>query len=120
MSTATGTLAELEKDLNQAIMDGDALEAFDDFYAEDVVMQEGSDEPFIGKERNRRREQEFFSKVSEVRNLKVTDWAVGDGVTMSTWHFDITHEEWGEQTFDQVAVRHWRDGKVVKERFFKA
>lgn len=39
---------------------------------------------------------------------------------MSTWHFDYTHAEWGPQAYDQVAVRHWSDGKIVRERLFKA
>jgi ketosteroid isomerase-like protein len=119
-TTATRPLAELENDLNAKILSGAALEAFDEYYAPDCTMQEGSDEPFVGKDLNRKREEDFFSSVTELRALELKDVAIGDGVTMSTWHFDVTIEGVGPVAFDQVAVRHWEDGQVVKERFFKA
>ena len=121
MSTsATMTLAEMEQDLNDKILSGDALAAFDEYYADNCIMQEGSAEPFVGKALNRKREEDFFAAVTEVRALLVHDVAVGDGVTMSTWHFDVTIEGVGDVVFDQVAVRYWQDGKIAKERFFKA
>jgi len=119
-TTTQRTLADLEQDLNRKILAGDALEAFEEYYAEDCVMQEGSDEPFQGKVVNRQREKDFFASVTDVREISVGDVAVGDGVTMSTWHFDVTLEGAGDVVFDQVAVRYWDDGKIVKERFFKA
>ena len=121
MSTsATMTLAEMEQDLNDKILSGDALAAFDEYYADTCIMQEGSDEPFVGKALNRKREEDFFAAVTEVRALSVQDVAVGDGVTMSTWHFDVTIDGVGDVVFDQVAVRYWEDGKIARERFFKA
>ena len=120
MTTVAQNLEMLENDLNQKILSGEALDAFEEYYADDVVMQEGSDDPFVGKETNREREKDFFSSVTELRALELKDVAIGEDVTMSVWHFDFTHEEWGEQAYDQVAVRHWRDGEVVRERFFKA
>ena len=52
----------LDEKLNQAILNGKALEAFDELDAADVVMQENSDKPFEGKEFNRKREVEFFNR----------------------------------------------------------
>lgn len=119
-TTTPKTLSEMEQDLNAKILAGQALEAFDEYYADACVMQEGADEPFVGKALNRKREEDFFAAVTEVRALDVKDVAIGDDVTMSTWHFDVTIEGVGDVAFDQVAVRTWRDGKIVKERFFKA
>lgn len=119
-ATATTTLAEKEQDLNHRILEGNALEAFDEYYAEGVVMMEGSDDSWTGKSTNRAREEEFFAKITELRALELHDVAIGDDVTMSRWHYDFTHEEFGEQTFDQIAVRHWKDGEIVREQFFKA
>ena len=42
--TATSEVAVLDKALNDAILSGKALEAFDQYYADDVVMQENSEE----------------------------------------------------------------------------
>jgi len=47
------TIQELNNKLDQAIVSGEALQAFDELYAEDVVMQENSDAPHAGKAFNR-------------------------------------------------------------------
>ena len=112
-------IAELDAELNQMILEGQALEAFEKFYADTCVMIDQGFEPWEGKELNRNREQDFFSKITDFRAGELKDSAVGDGVTFSTWHFDYTHSEWGDQKYDQVAVRHWRDGKVTQERFYR-
>ena len=111
-------LRELVEDLNSMILEGRALEAFEKYYAEDVVMQENARPPTIGKDANREREREFFSKIVELRGADVKAVAVGDDVTMVEWFFDYTHKEWGRRTYHQVAVQRWKDGKIVHERFY--
>ena len=111
-------LRELVEDLNSMILEGRALEAFEKYYAEDVVMQENELPPTIGKAANREREKEFFSNLVELRGADVKAVAVGDGVTMVEWFFDYTHKEWGRRTYHQVAVQRWKDGKIVHERFY--
>jgi hypothetical protein len=118
-ATATLSIAELDAELNEMILQGKALEAFDKFYAESCVMQDQGFEPWEGKELNRQREEDFFSKITDFRAGEIKDVAVGDNVTFSTWHWDYTHEEWGDVKYDQVAVRYWKDGKIVKERFYR-
>src|SRR5262245_29517287 len=63
--TQSDTIA-LDRQLNQAILAGDLLNAFEKFYADDVVMQENDSPPFIGKDVNRKREQEFIDSVQQV------------------------------------------------------
>jgi hypothetical protein len=120
VATTDRTLAQREHDLNTKILSGEALEAFEEHYADEVTMMEGNEDSWTGKATNRAREEEFFAKITELRALELHDVAVGDGVTMSRWHYDFTHEEFGDQRFDQVAVRHWKDGQIVREQFFKA
>jgi ketosteroid isomerase-like protein len=111
-------LKTLVDDLNSMILDGKAMEAFEKYYAEDVVMQENELPPTIGKDANREREKDFFSKVVEFRGADLRAVAVGDGVTMVEWFFDYTHKDWGRRTYHQVAVQRWKDGKIVHERFY--
>lgn len=111
-------LRELVEDLNSMILEGKALEAFEKYYAEDVVMQENELLPTFGKAANREREKEFFSKIVEFTDADVKAVAVGDDVTMVEWFFDYTHKEWGRRTYHQVAVQRWKDGKIVHERFY--
>ncbi len=111
-------IAELDRELNEAILNGAALEAFETYYADDVVMQENDAAPTIGKDANREREQAFFAAITDFRGGKVLASGVGGDTSLSHWHFDFTHREWGERNYNQVAVRTWRDGKVVREVFY--
>ncbi len=116
--TTIQTIAELDAQVNDAIMSGTALEAFETFYHEDVVMQENDAEPTIGKAANREREQAFFAAITEFRGGKVVATGVGGDTSFSQWHFDYTHSEWGARSYHQVAVRTWRDGKIIREVFY--
>ena len=54
------TLLEKISDLNDLVLQGKSLEAFDKYYHEDVIMQENENAPMVGKAINRKREEEFF------------------------------------------------------------
>ena len=104
--------------INDMILQGQALEAFDQFYHEDVVMQENDQPEIIGKEANRKREEEFFSSITEFRGAKPLKVTIGENTTMVEWHFDYTHKDWGMKNYTQVAVQEWQDGKIIKEKFY--
>ena len=107
------------EDLNQMVLQGQSMDAFEKYYADDIVMQEDNMEPIRGKAENRAREEEFFGKVTEFRGAAVKSVAVGEDITMVEWNFDYTHADWGVMNYDQVAVQRWSDGKIVSERFYK-
>lgn len=111
------TIAELDARINAAILSGTALEAFEEFYDDEVVMQENDAEPTVGKSANREREQAFFAAITEFRGAEVLATGVGGDTSFSHWHFDFTDGEWGRRDYHQVAVRTWRNGKVVREMF---
>lgn len=115
----TAELKEKVDDLNRLVLEGKIMEAFEKHYAENVVMQEGADEPIVGKDANREREEAFVNGLEELRAVELKAVAVGPDVTMCEWHFDYTHSEWGDATYDQVAVQRWEDGEIVHERFYK-
>ena len=108
------------EDIKTLVLQGKALEAFEKYYADDVAMQENDNPATIGKDANRQREQEFFSKVVEFRGATVKNVAFGEDVIISEWFLDYTHADWGQRTYDQVSVQTWKDGKVIHERFYYA
>jgi ketosteroid isomerase-like protein len=108
------------EDIKNLVLQGKAMEAFEKYYGDDVVMQENEQPPTVGKEANRERELEFFSKLVEFRGADVKAVAFGDDVIISEWFLDYTHADWGKITHDQVSVQRWKDGKVVHERFYYA
>ncbi len=108
-------------DLNNRILQGDILGAFEDYYADDVVMIDGGAEPRVGKEANRQYEEVFVNGLTEFRGAEVKAVAIDEekGKALVEWHFDFTHADFGSQTYDQVAVQTWADGKITEERFYK-
>ncbi len=100
------------------ILGGKAIEAFDKFYADDVVMQENNDEPRAGKELNRKYEVEFFSSLASWNDGRIEGAAVNGDLSFSQWYMDVTFKNGFNMKATQIAVRKWKDGKVVHERFF--
>lgn len=111
-------VAALDRQLNDQIVQGDILAAFDRFYADDVSMQENNDQPTIGKVANRKREEEFVASVEQIHSVKLLASAVNGETTFSEWEFDATYKGGTRVKRAEVAVRHWKNGQVVQERFY--
>jgi len=111
---------EQAKEVQDKIFAGQLLEAFEQYYAEDVEMHEIGHEPRKGKAANREYEQNFLNSVSEFHGGGVTHIAFDDQheVAMIESWMDVTFKEQGRVKMSQVSVQEWKDGKVVKERFY--
>ncbi len=112
------TTQELDQALNQQILSGDIMGAFEKYYAEDVVMQENSAEPFVGKSVNRERELQFVNSIAEFHGAAVVSSAANGDISFSEWTMDVTFKGGARYQLAQVAVRTWKDGLIVRERFY--
>lgn len=113
------TLLENISNVNDLILQGKALEAFDKYYHDDVTMQENENPAVIGKKANRVREEEFFGAITEFRGAKVLKVTVGENnITMVEWHYDYTHKDWGVKNYSQIAVQEWKNGQIINEKFY--
>lgn len=111
-------LLEKITDLNDLVLQGKTMEAFEKYYAENVVMQENDAEPTIGKTANREREQTFMNNIEEFRTAQPLKVTIGENITMVEWLYDYTHKEWGVRNYSQVSVQEWKNGQIVKEKFY--
>jgi len=114
-------LNQLDQELNEMILQGKILEAFDRFYAEDIVMEEEGEER-VGKEANREYEEQFVGALKEFHSAEILSRAVDEenNVTLSEWHNDMTLEGMGRVQQQQVSVRTWNDdGQITNEKFYK-
>jgi len=121
MSATTATFAQRDQELNDMILQGKILEAFEEFYAEDVVMEEG-DQRREGKDANREYEEQFVGALQEFRSAKIHARAVDqeNHTTFSEWENDFTLEGVGDVLQKQVSVRTWNeDGQIVNEKFYR-
>lgn len=112
------SIAELDREPNEAILTGITQQAFETYYAADVAMQENDAEPTVGKDANRERERAFYAAITDFRGGKVLATGFGNNTSFSHCHFDFTHKEWGDRNYHQVAVRTWRDRKIVRKVFY--
>lgn len=98
---------------------GKAMEAFELFYAENVSMQENEAEPRIGKALNREQCGGFVEAFPDLK-LTILRVAYADNLSMQEVLFDYTNEQGEKVIYPEVAVRHWENGLVVKEKFYYA
>ncbi|MDB5202107.1 MAG: polyketide cyclase [Ferruginibacter sp.] len=111
-------LRTLVDELNQMILEGKILDAFEKFYAEDVVMQDNDYPAREGKEVNRGYEEAFVNGIEEFRGAKVVNTIISDGIAVVEWWFDYTHKEYGVRNYTQVSVQRWKNGQIVEEKFY--
>ena len=104
--------------LNQMVLEGKILDAFDKYYAEEVVMQDNDYPAREGKSLNRQYEESFVNGLTEFRGAKVLNTLVSDDMAVTEWWFDYTHKDYGTRTYRQLAVQRWKNGKIVEEKFY--
>ncbi len=114
-----GIIADRDAALNKAINEGRVLDVFNEIYHPDVVMLE-NDDATEGREANFAREQQFFGSISEFRSGGVSGGAVDEANNRSfaQMSFDCTFNDGRVMDMTEVAVRDWKDGQIVRERFF--
>lgn len=121
MSQTDTTTLQRDAELNSMILEGRILDAFDRFYADDVVMQENTTPPTAGKAANRAREEQFVGSVEALHEIKLLSTGNGpEGTTYGVWVIDASYKGAGRVRSEQVSVRTWKDGAVVREQFFHA
>lgn len=108
---------DLDQQLNEMIIQGKSVEAFRSFYHEDVIARENDEPERKGREpwMRGRREMEKNMKKFDARMLA---HAANGDVSFSEWEYEFEIEGMGSMKMAQVAVRRWKDGKVVRERFY--
>ena len=115
MSTKT---EQRDAALNAKIQAGDVLGAIDEFYGENVEMQEGVSAPTAGRAENRARLEGFLGSLSKFNGATLHSAAVNDNVSLSEWTFDMVGGNGEPIVWNEVIRRQWSDGVVVHERYY--
>ena len=108
---------ELDQHLNAMIIQGKSVDAFVKFYAEDVVSQENDEPERHGRDAWMTGRRELETKIKKF-NARVLAHAANGDTSFSEWAYDVEIEGMGAFKTVQVAVRQWKNGKVVRERFY--
>ena len=100
------------------IQQGKIMEAMNEFYDQDTVMQDNANPPTKGLAANTEREKQFLSAVKEWKGFQVVASGVGDGVTFYEAVMDFIATNRQPVHMEQVSVAKWENGKIVNERFY--
>ena len=104
--------------LHDHIRNGKIIEAMNEFYDKDAVMQDNANPPMKGLAANIEREKQFMNGVKEWKGFNVTASAAGDNVTFYECTMDFIATNGQPVHMEQVSVAKWRNGKIVHERFY--
>lgn len=108
---------ELDEQLNALIVQGKSLDALEKFYAEDVVAQENDDPERVGRAAWIRARKEAERNIKKF-DARVFAHAANGDTSFSEWEYNVEIQGMGVIRMVQVSVRRWKDGKVVRERFY--
>ena len=115
---STTNLQQRLNDLFGYIRQGKIIEAMNEFYDKDTVMQDNANPPTKGLAANIEREKQFMSGVKEWKGFIVTTSGVGDNVTFYESTSDFVTTGGVPVHLEQVSVAKWKNGKIVHERFY--
>lgn len=107
-------------DIYDHIAKGTAMDAFEEYYDEDVVMILEDGTEVEGKDTNREREHEFFDSVESFHGMDVKSITSNEdeGSTAVECLMDVTFKGGDRQELEQVAVQDWEGDTIIRERFY--
>lgn len=114
------TLREKAADIYLMLSQGKLLDAFDQYYADNVVMVEADGAKREGKAANRAYEEKFLGMIKEFHGMGVDAVTADESnhtTAVESW-MDVTFQDGNRSTLKQVAVQRWENGQIVEERFF--
>jgi ketosteroid isomerase-like protein len=96
---------------------GDFVEALEEFYAPDATMQENGLPPRVGLPALVENERRMLARAHF--HVRRADSYVAHGERVAiNWVFEMTIDGLGRVRMDEIAYQEWKDGKIVRERFF--
>ena len=107
--------------LNALIREGKIMEAFEEYYEKDVIIQVNGNAPIIGKEKNRKREMIFLQEIKKLNSAEIQSVTFGgtdDNISMTEWVINIVNKSGEQKTIYRVNVQHWKDDKIINEKLY--
>ncbi|MEO1022191.1 MAG: SnoaL-like domain-containing protein [Bacteroidota bacterium] len=115
-------MSYLEKvqDIYNKLGTGHLLEAFEQYYHEDVVMEESNGEKHEGKAINRTREEQFVGSIAEFHGFGVDSITSNEteGKTVVVSWMDVSFKDGNRIRMEQAAVQYWEGDHIIREKFY--
>jgi len=109
------SLKDKVTELNKLVAAFKYEEAHDQFYHEQLVKHENENAPTVGLENHRNEMKQFLSDISN-ESAKLLNVSIVDNISLSEWHYQFDHKQWGKRDFREVSVQRWKEGRIIHER----
>jgi ketosteroid isomerase-like protein len=106
------------RDLIAMVAEGKFVEAIERFYAEDATMQENQGAVRSGLQTLLENERNVLRAVPDIRLETVGSYVVDGDRAAINWIFRYTDPRGRQIRLNELAYQEWRDGKIVRERFY--
>ena len=113
------TYKERTQDIFDQMMQGKLLDAFDQYYAENVVMTD-SNGTREGKVAAREFKVQFVGMIKEFHGLEVKSIVANEenGTVFHQSSMDVTFQDGNRVQMEQVGVQTWEGDQIVHEKFY--
>ena len=113
------SLQDSVADFVQKCATGQMMEAFEQYYHDDIKVTEVNGDSFQGKDTQRQRIMDWLESTEEIHGGSFPAWAVNeeDGKAFIQSTTDVTFKQGGRMNFEEVQIQTWKDGKIVEEQF---
>lgn len=116
------TTAEIAKSVETMIARNDWFGIQDEFFADDVESIEPPGSPWLktvkGKATVRAKGEEWVSKVQSLHRAFTSTPIVAGEYFAIAREVDLTTQDHGRVTINELIVYHVRNGKIISEQFF--
>lgn len=113
------TNLERAKEMYDQVAQGKILEAFETYYAEQVIMEEPNGKR-EGKAACRAYEEQFVSNVQEFHGMHIKAMAedTEKGKVLIEIEMEVTFTDGNRVIMEQIAAQQWEKGQIIHERFY--
>ncbi|MBD2258430.1 nuclear transport factor 2 family protein [Pseudanabaena sp. FACHB-2040] len=101
-------------------------ESYEHFYDENVVVQENSQPPRVGRALSIERQRQMNANVQEIHEFKIGAVLVDgfseahplDGRSVIEMHIEITTLDGYRIRIEELGLQTWKEGRIIHERYF--
>ena len=111
----------IRHDVNQVIVGfvkGEALETFERFYSEHVMINENGIVELQGKAECRKSLRRFFENIQILHSFNAVSALVDGNKAVIEWRVDFTPKGGSRTILKRVSVQIWVDNKIIQETLY--
>ena len=119
------TTKEVAKRFNELAQAGKWFEIQDELFSDDVISDEPKGSEYFrpyqyaeGKGPVRKKGEEWVGKISELHSIATSEPVLGANHFAVGNVFDITTQEFGRITINEIMMYEVRNGQIISERFY--